>query len=636
MVRKTKLRSSCLKVWLWLAAFFLWYVSEKEVLAFGVLPRSILLFATCDGQKHSCRGKSRALVQTSASSFPGAGLVYGTGNLISASCNRLRKIIFSIVGSPTCQELAVWTAKLLISWALAVVSILIVVGSLSEGVKGLRDTIKKEKEQEAKEPEEYLKIEKLNDRLESYLYSFAKVTQGKQLALFEHKTRNFSRALRTTVSPVVAEEQISALLTADKKYEEELKTTVSERAELEEQLRVVAAGADFDGDTDGQVQTDDNSNNQTFSEIQGMVDGSSPGGVNDNTAAQQIESRKGISRGGKSKRKENDLASKIGEIATKQAKLEASYLHRVAEILSTNQRNRLLMPTIRTLSKKNKETLGVVFRPLLDNYSKEEVCSHKVFVLNFNGDQTPSQLSALRAEVTAVIRASNPSAGDECVLVLNSPGGSVTGYGLAAAQLERFKTSGIRLTVCVEQTAASGGYLMACVADRIVASPFAALGSIGVVTEIPNVYERLTREGLQFNTITAGSYKRTLTPFKKTEQDDILKVTAELEEVLALFKQFASRHRPSLDVEAVATGEVWFGPDALERGLCDEIKTADDVLLDFLENNAEIFSITYRGKRGLLKKVLDEASDEAQAKHVPVSVFKRLMAVAQKWLKRHF
>ena len=180
------------------------------------------------------------------------------------------------------------------------------------------------------------------------------------------------------------------------------------------------------------------------------------------------------------------------------------------------------------------------------------------------------------------------------MLVLNTGGGTVTGYGLAAAQLTRLRDAGLKLTVCVEQVAASGGYMMACTADRLVASPFAVLGSIGVISEVPNVYERLKKEGIQFETVTAGKFKRTLTPTKKIDPKDVEKSKADIEDVLTLFKAFVAQQRPSLNIDEVATGETWFGADALKRGLCDELKTTDDVLLGMLADGAEIYSVKYQ------------------------------------------
>ena len=200
-------------------------------------------------------------------------------------------------------------------------------------------------------------------------------------------------------------------------------------------------------------------------------------------------------------------------------------------------------------------------------------------------------MRTLREEVTAIIRSAKP--GDEALVVLQSGGGTVTGYGLAAAQLARFKQAGMKLTICVEQVAASGGYMMACVADRIVASPFAVLGSIGVISDVPNFYNRLRDEGIEFQTITAGKYKRTVTPTKKVTNEDLKKSKEDVEEILKLFKTFVHGNRPQLDIDSVATGETWFGTDALDRGLCDEIATADDVLMQYVDQGYDVFDVKY-------------------------------------------
>eukprot|EP00934_Nitzschia_sp_Nitz4_P005275 Nitzschia sp. Nitz4//scaffold13_size275219//176150//178347//NITZ4_000889-RA/size275219-augustus-gene-0.268-mRNA-1//-1//CDS//3329536059//5265//frame0 len=214
------------------------------------------------------------------------------------------------------------------------------------------------------------------------------------------------------------------------------------------------------------------------------------------------------------------------------------------------------------------------------------------FVLRFDGDMYASQLGALREEVTAIIRGANP--GDEAVVVLSSGGGTVVGYGSAAGQLVRLKEAGLNVTVAVEQVAASGGYLMASVADRIVASPFAVLGSIGVVGEIPNFYDRLQREGVEFHTITAGKYKRTVTPTKKVTPEDLDKTKEEMEEILTQFSGFLKEYRPQLDVDSVSTGETWYGKAALARGLCDDIKTTDDLLMDFVQKGYNVYDVEYK------------------------------------------
>lgn len=136
--------------------------------------------------------------------------------------------------------------------------------------------------------------------------------------------------------------------------------------------------------------------------------------------------------------------------------------------------------------------------------------------------------------------------------------------------------------------------MMCCVADHIIASPFAVLGSIGVISDIPNVYKRLKDEGIEFQTVTAGKYKRTLTPTKQVTQEDLEKSQMEIEEILVLFKAFIHQNRPSLDIDAVATGETWFGSDAVARGLCDEIRAVDDVLMDYIKTKEyNVYEVTY-------------------------------------------
>ncbi|GMH67132.1 hypothetical protein TrRE_jg11114, partial [Triparma retinervis] len=202
-----------------------------------------------------------------------------------------------------------------------------------------------------------------------------------------------------------------------------------------------------------------------------------------------------------------------------------------------------------------------------------------------------SQVANLREEISALTLQQRP--GDEVLLILQSGGGTVTGYGLAAAQLERLKSAGFKLTIAVEQVAASGGYMMACTGDKIVASPFAVLGSIGVISDQPNVYERLKREGVEFSTVTAGKYKRTLTPTKKPTKEDFEKSKEDVEGILVLFKDYVKRNRPGLDIDKVATGETWFGEDAVDLGLCDELKTKDDVILEYVKKGFECYEVEY-------------------------------------------
>ncbi len=196
----------------------------------------------------------------------------------------------------------------------------------------------------------------------------------------------------------------------------------------------------------------------------------------------------------------------------------------------------------------------------------------RVFVIDFDGDIRASQVASLREEITAIL--SVAKADDEIVIRLESGGGLVTSYGLAASQLTRIRAKKIKLTVCVDKIAASGGYMMACVADRILAAPFAVVGSIGVIAQVPNFNRVLKKHDVDFREITAGQFKRTVTVFGEITEPGLAKFREQIEETHRLFKSFIHRFRPSLDLERVATGEHWFALEAESRGLIDEIITS--------------------------------------------------------------
>lgn len=226
----------------------------------------------------------------------------------------------------------------------------------------------------------------------------------------------------------------------------------------------------------------------------------------------------------------------------------------------------------------------------------------RLFVLDFVGDLQASRTRALREEISVLLQVVRE--GDAVLLRLESTGGLVHGYGLAASQLLRLRGRGVRLTVAVDKVAASGGYLMACVADRIVAAPFAVLGSIGVVGELPNFNRWLKTRNIDFELHTAGEYKRTLTLFGENTDAARQKFIAELEDVHALFKGFVLEHRPQLEIEKVATGEHWYGSRALELGLVDAVSTSDECLMQALEDH-DVFELRVRlphyWRRRLLK-----------------------------------
>ncbi len=226
----------------------------------------------------------------------------------------------------------------------------------------------------------------------------------------------------------------------------------------------------------------------------------------------------------------------------------------------------------------------------------------RTFVLRFHGDIRASAVEALREEVSAVLQAAVPGR-DRVLLVLDSPGGVVPGYGLAAAQLARLRSAEIELIAVVDRVAASGGYMMAAVANRIVAAPFAIVGSIGVVAQMPNIHRLLKRNDIDVELHTAGQYKRTLTLLGENTEAGREKFREELEQTHVLFKQFLNRYRPQLDLEKLATGEHWYGEDALELGLIDDIGTSDDWILKAVDQG-DAFEITQpMKKRGLLGRL---------------------------------
>jgi serine protease SohB len=224
----------------------------------------------------------------------------------------------------------------------------------------------------------------------------------------------------------------------------------------------------------------------------------------------------------------------------------------------------------------------------------------RIFVLDFHGDLTASATASLREEISALLQVAR--AGDEAVLRLESEGGVVHGYGLAASQLRRVRDAGVKLTVAVDKVAASGGYLMACVADRILAAPFAVLGSIGVVGQLPNFNRLLKKHEIDFELHTAGEHKRTLTLFGENTEAGREKFRETLEDAHALFKEFIAQNRPQVDLGQVATGDHWFGSRALALKLVDTLQTSDDYLLE-RSRTCDLYEVRYKRHRGLVERL---------------------------------
>ncbi|MCA0901339.1 protease SohB [Microbulbifer agarilyticus] len=230
----------------------------------------------------------------------------------------------------------------------------------------------------------------------------------------------------------------------------------------------------------------------------------------------------------------------------------------------------------------------------------ESVERKRLFVVHFDGDIKASALSNLREEITAILQVAGKE--DEVVVCLESPGGMVANYGLAASQLARVRSAGVKLTIVVDKVAASGGYMMACVADRILAAPFAMLGSIGVVAQLPNFHRLLQRNDVDFELFTAGEYKRTVTMFGENTPEGKEKFQSDLEEIHTLFQHFVHEYRPQLDIAKVATGEVWFGQRALDLALVDELKTSDEYLTSRAAN-ADLYQVEYKERQNIAKKM---------------------------------
>ena len=238
----------------------------------------------------------------------------------------------------------------------------------------------------------------------------------------------------------------------------------------------------------------------------------------------------------------------------------------------------------------------------------------RLFVCEFAGDLRAEAVSSLRHEISALL--SVASADDEILVVLESGGGTIHGYGLAASQLQRVRERGIRLTVAVDKIAASGGYMMACVAHQIIAAPFAIIGSIGVVAQIPNFHRLLRKHDIDFELVTAGKFKRTLTMFGENTASGREKFQADIDDAHALFKEFVGEHRPALDIERVGTGEYWFGTRALELGLVDRLVTSDAYLID-AANERAVYKVRMVRPRSFMEKLLAPVQSLARQQFEP-------------------
>lgn len=230
----------------------------------------------------------------------------------------------------------------------------------------------------------------------------------------------------------------------------------------------------------------------------------------------------------------------------------------------------------------------------------KDVSSIRLFVIRFDGDVKASETEGLRELISSIISIATPD--DQVLIILDSAGGYVHSYGLAASQIYRLRQHNLHVTVAVDKCAASGGYLMACCANKIIAAPFAIIGSIGVIGQLPNFHRLLEKNNIDFEIHTAGEFKRTLTLFGENTEKGRKKFQEEIEETHLLFKKHIAHHRPQVDINHVATGEHWHAVEAINLKLIDQIQTSDDFILEKIKE-CEVYELSYEEKQKLSEKI---------------------------------
>ena len=236
-----------------------------------------------------------------------------------------------------------------------------------------------------------------------------------------------------------------------------------------------------------------------------------------------------------------------------------------------------------------------------------------LFVLDFEGDMKANQVSSFREEVSAVLSAADPKK-DEVLIRLENHGGYVHSHGLGASQLKRIRDK-MKLTICVDKVAGSGGYMMACVANKLISAPFAAIGSVGVISQITNIHRFLKKYDMDHVEATAGEFKRNVTVRGELTDEKRKALDKKLAEIHGMFKDFVKENRPSLDVEKIATGEVWYGIKAKELGLIDDILTSDDYIARAIKENKKVFKVSLKVRKNWMDKISDKLAQVSFLNH---------------------
>ena len=272
----------------------------------------------------------------------------------------------------------------------------------------------------------------------------------------------------------------------------------------------------------------------------------------------------------------------------------------IIEDLSSSY-HRLKIHMLANLSTKDRVKEEIKKYKKLTKDKKKKLNILNTYVIKFNGNIKATAVESLKEEITAIISVANKK--DNVVLILESAGGTVSGYGLATSELSRIKKKGLKLTIIVDEIAASGGYMMACMANNIIAAHFAIIGSIGVMSQTPNFHQLLKNKGIEFEQITSGKYKRTVTMFGNNTEEDREKLKLELESIHKQFKCLIKTQRPTIDIEKISTGEYWLGEKAKELKLVDDLMTSEEYLMSLYESGRNLYRIEYKKKETLMNKL---------------------------------
>lgn len=246
-------------------------------------------------------------------------------------------------------------------------------------------------------------------------------------------------------------------------------------------------------------------------------------------------------------------------------------------------------------NKDSQFTRKVAYKCLLEQAGAKAEKLKPLAVLTFVGDIGAKQYKSFGQLIDEVII--NKSEIDEVVVVVNSPGGAVSPYGNVYSQMERVRDAGLKLTVCIDVVAASGGYLMSLPAHKIIAAPFSMVGSVGVMAFVPNLRGLLEDYNINPRTFTAGKYKRTVSLTDEATEEEVEKFKQQLNAIHRLFLEAVKKYRKDVKMEVVETGEHWTARESVELGLglVDDIATSQQYLL---EANRDRDLIILSQKRG--------------------------------------